>query len=72
LARNTSHEEGQDWRRYVFILVLIGAVLALARRLSSLDVREVTLGQVIGVLAVASALGLMYWLIVWRSRDKPD
>jgi uncharacterized membrane protein (DUF373 family) len=51
------------------VVVLI-AILALARKLVVLDVQEATPGYLLGLAAITLALGLTYWLM--REREEPD
>ena len=51
------------------VVVLI-AILALARKFVVLDLQETTPGFLLGLAAITLALGLTYWLM--RERDEPD
>lgn len=48
-------------------VILLIALLALARKLIVLDMHEVTAEQMIGLAAITLALGITYWLM--RERD---
>ena len=48
-------------------VVLLIALLAIARKLIILDLAEVTPGQLLGLAAIALVLGIVYWLM--RERD---
>jgi uncharacterized membrane protein (DUF373 family) len=48
------------------VIILI-ALLALARKLIIMDLHEVTAGQLLGLAALTLALGIIYWLM--RERD---
>ena len=51
------------------VVVLI-AILALARKFVVLDVQQTTPGYLLGLAAITLALGLTYWLM--RERDERD
>ncbi len=48
-------------------VVLLIALLAIARKFIILDLAEVTPGQLLGLAAIALVLGIVYWLM--RERD---
>lgn len=48
-------------------VILLIALLALARKLIVLDLHEVDAGQMLGLAAITLALGITYWLM--RERD---
>jgi uncharacterized membrane protein (DUF373 family) len=48
-------------------IVLLVALLALARKFIILDLRDTSPGQLLGLAAVTLALGVVYWLM--RERD---
>ena len=48
-------------------VVLLIALLAIARKFIVLDLRDVDAGQLLGMAAVTLALGIVYWLM--RERD---
>jgi uncharacterized membrane protein (DUF373 family) len=50
-------------------VVLLIALLAIARKFVILDLHEVGPAEMLGLAAVALALGVTYWLI--RDRDEP-
>src|SRR5437016_4872833 len=50
-------------------VVLLIALLAIARKFVILDLHEVGPAEMVGLAAVALALGVTYWLI--RDRDEP-
>lgn len=49
-------------------VVLLIALLALARKFIILDLKEVSADQLIGLAAVTLVLGVTYWLL--RERDE--
>lgn len=49
------------------MVVVLIALLALARKFIILDIRETTPGYLLGLAAITLALGATYWLI--RERD---
>ena len=49
-------------------VVLLIALLAVARKFLILDIKDVSAGQLVGLAAVALALGVTYWLV--RERDE--
>src|SRR2546421_7966957 len=49
-------------------VVLLIALLAVARKFIILDIKDVSAGQLLGLAAVALALGVAYWLV--RERDE--
>jgi uncharacterized membrane protein (DUF373 family) len=48
-------------------VVLLIALLAVARKFIILDLKDVSTGQLLGLAAITVALGLAYWLV--RQRD---
>jgi uncharacterized membrane protein (DUF373 family) len=48
-------------------VVLLIALLALARKFIILDLHEVDAGQLLGLAAITLVLGIAYWLV--RERD---
>ena len=48
-------------------VVLLIAILALARKFIVLDLHEVATGELLGFAAITLALGIVYWLM--RERD---
>jgi uncharacterized membrane protein (DUF373 family) len=48
-------------------IVLLIALLAVARKFIILDLKDVSAGQLVGLAAITLALGLGYWLV--RQRD---
>ena len=48
-------------------VVLLIALLALARKFIVLDLHEVAAGELLGLAAITLALGIVYWLM--RERD---
>jgi uncharacterized membrane protein (DUF373 family) len=48
-------------------VILLIALLAVARKFIILDLKETTAGTMIGLAAIALALGIVYWLL--RERD---
>jgi uncharacterized membrane protein (DUF373 family) len=48
-------------------VVLLIAILALARKFIILEMQETTAGHLLGLAAITSALGITYWLM--RERD---
>jgi uncharacterized membrane protein (DUF373 family) len=48
-------------------IVLLIALLAVARKFIILDLKDVSAGQLLGLAAITVALGLAYWLV--RQRD---
>jgi uncharacterized membrane protein (DUF373 family) len=48
-------------------VVLLIALLAVARKFIILDLKDVSAGQLLGLAAITVALGLAYWLV--RQRD---
>jgi uncharacterized membrane protein (DUF373 family) len=48
-------------------VVLLIALLALARKLIILDLHDVSAGQLLGLAAITLVLGIAYWLM--RERD---